>query len=244
MQGRYFDSMASARLLDVLSAMLAAQPGTTVAQLDFRIRRRFPALYRPDTPERFPLGGLDRVRLLLGANLRASTTSSIERDGKTYLVEEKPWEEMDRIEPNGPGFISLASLGAQTIRKVNGREAKEGAKETEEGEDAPPAKEVEKGDRRNFEHEIDTDDLSTLSVHFMRSLAVSARTENDPALKRTRAATISRTAPAPSSTTTPAQGGSKRKADAEIIEVDEPARQTRSTTSKKKAAAAKRGKRK
>lgn len=160
---------------------------------------------------------------------------------------------MDRTEPNGPGFVSLAALGAQTLKRV---EAPTPTSQTpaasSEGETSTASRVLWRpGERRNFEHELDTDDLSTLPIHFMRSLAISAQTEADKDLKRARSNTISRTGDAPTAVHQPqppapgpSQATGKRKAtnEVEIIELDEPTRQTRSTTTRRKSSSTKKGK--
>jgi len=62
----------------------------------------------------------NRLKYLLGSSLRGSSTTFQERlaDGSVKFVEEKPWEELEKMDMSGPGFISIEALKCQTLGHV------------------------------------------------------------------------------------------------------------------------------
>ncbi|KAG0147916.1 hypothetical protein CROQUDRAFT_42064 [Cronartium quercuum f. sp. fusiforme G11] len=136
---------------------------------------------------------MTRLKYILGSSLRGVTTSIQERtkDGAVRLLEEKAWEELEKMELGGPGFLSVDGLKCQTLSQTEvapetkmrrkrkrgsigdsrtGDGVEEGAKDGEEGEESEWEEELTRGERTNFEHELNTDLLSTLPLHFLRSL--------------------------------------------------------------------------
>ncbi|EGF99284.1 uncharacterized protein MELLADRAFT_94780 [Melampsora larici-populina 98AG31] len=148
---------------------------------------------------------MDRLKYILGSSLRGTTTTFQERpkDGWVKLVEEKSWEELEKMDPVGPAFISIDALKCQTLSQVevvpegrrntknkmrseqenvirsattddsktnDGMDENENNQGGQEDEDDEEDEEIVKGDRENFEHELNTDVLSTMPLHFLRSL--------------------------------------------------------------------------
>ncbi|KAH9810188.1 hypothetical protein DFH28DRAFT_1184889 [Melampsora americana] len=171
------------------------------------MRKRFRWLHIPISHLQAPsthILPMDRLKYILGASLRGTTTTFQERpkDGVVRLVEEKSWEELEKMDPVGPGFISIDSLKCQTLSQVeivpegkrdtknrmrsehenanrsattDDSKTNDGMDENENGqggqeEDEEDEEEIAKGDRENFEHELNTDVLSTMPLHFLRSL--------------------------------------------------------------------------
>lgn len=171
------------------------------------MRKRFRWLHIPISHLQAPsthILPMDRLKYILGASLRGTTTTFQERpkDGVVRLVEEKSWEELEKMDPVGPGFISIDALKCQTLSQVevvpegkrntknkmrsehenanrsattddsktnDGMDDNENGQGGQEDEDEDE-EEIVKGDRENFEHELNTDVLSTMPLHFLRSL--------------------------------------------------------------------------
>lgn len=232
-------SLSSDALAHALAAALSPDD---LAQLDVSLRHRRPELYRPSGPQTIPLPPMARLQQLLGSRLRASSSTNVDVDGKPSIAEDKPWEEMDSVDPDGPAFVSLASLGVRPIERSETPTAASSSPLT----DAPPRPAAEatlkRGERSNFEHEIDYDGVAALPVHFFRSLALGSRGDSD-ARPEAGDRTVTRGGAAEAAAARNASEGKKRKAEAEAVE--EPARATRSTTARKKSTAStKRGKKK
>ncbi|PLW39654.1 hypothetical protein PCANC_19373 [Puccinia coronata f. sp. avenae] len=177
------------------------------------LRKRFRWLYLPilNMDDGANLVPSNRLKYLLGCSLRGSSTIFQERpsDGAVKFLEEKPWEELEKMDVSGPGFISIDALKCQTLSHVEQipeakpsgsrqPKLKSGKSEGEDvlaeeiepggerGSDQPMgglqhalnedggAEEEEEGpetgDRHSFEHELITDGLSTIPLHFLRSL--------------------------------------------------------------------------
>lgn len=173
------------------------------------LRKRFRWLYLPiiNLDDGTNLIPSSRLKYLLGSSLRGSSITFQERlkDGAVKFVEEKPWEELEKMDLSSPGFISIDALKCQTLSQVEtipvpkqfvekrnkskrlagekdesttedmdaGNEGDErlisGMQhdlEEEEEEEEGPAR----GERDSFEHELITDGLSTIPLHFLRSL--------------------------------------------------------------------------
>lgn len=159
---------------------------------------------------------MTRLKHILGSSLRGSTTTLQERvkDGVVKVLEEKPWEELEKMDDVGPGFMSIDSMKCQTLSQVevvpkikrwvkknsrrasthsmlmaggnptgSGEDTRTGERGEDEAEEDIEGEEDEdpaKGDRENFEHELNTDGLSTMPIHFLRSLYPSkVRLEGD-----------------------------------------------------------------
>ncbi|POW13388.1 hypothetical protein PSTT_03796, partial [Puccinia striiformis] len=170
------------------------------------LRKRFRWLYLPilNMDDGTNLVPTNRLKYLLGSSLRGSSTIFQERltDGAVKFVEEKPWEELEKMDLSGPGHIehipeprrlvmsSKRKSKSRRESKAEGEEAMADEKEAggERGFDQPKmgggqqqlASEeedgeeddegLERGERNCFEHELITDGLSTMPLHFLRSL--------------------------------------------------------------------------
>ncbi|KAI7949436.1 hypothetical protein MJO28_008257 [Puccinia striiformis f. sp. tritici] len=215
------DSALQNQIIDTISVLLfpTVPDDSCLTATVGILRKRFRWLYLPilNMDDGTNLVPTNRLKYLLGSSLRGSSTIFQERltDGAVKFVEEKPWEELEKMDLSGPGFISIDALKCQTLShiehipeprrlvmsskrksksrresKAEGEEAmadeKEAggergfdqpkmgggqqqlASEEEDGEDDDEG--LERGERNCFEHELITDGLSTMPLHFLRSL--------------------------------------------------------------------------
>ncbi|OAV99322.1 hypothetical protein PTTG_04592 [Puccinia triticina 1-1 BBBD Race 1] len=203
------DSALQNQIMDTISILLfPTVPDDSCLTATMGIlRKRFRWLYLPilNLDDGANLVPSNRLKYLLGSSLRGSSTIFQERlgDGAVKFVEEKPWEELEKMDLSGPGFISIDALKCQTLSHVEQipepkrlisrqPKSKRGNAEGEEtraeeieiggerssdqqmgGAHGSEGEEEEapiRGERLCFEHELITDGLSTMPLHFLRSL--------------------------------------------------------------------------
>ncbi|EFP80359.2 uncharacterized protein PGTG_06315 [Puccinia graminis f. sp. tritici CRL 75-36-700-3] len=208
------DSALQNQIMDTISVLLfpTVPDDSCLTATVGILRKRFRWLYLPilNLDDGSNLVPSNRLKYLLGSSLRGSSTLFQERlaDGAVKFVEEKPWEELEKMDLSGPGFISIDALKCQTLshieqipepKRVVSRppKSKRGNGDGEEtmAEDIEPGgergsdqqmagahaleeeeeeneeeEEIIRGERHCFEHELATDGLSTMPLHFLRSL--------------------------------------------------------------------------
>ncbi|MBW0480422.1 hypothetical protein O181_020137 [Austropuccinia psidii MF-1] len=200
------------QVMDTVGILLFSTPPSEsclTAAVGF-FRKRFRWLYQPilNLEDGINVAPINRLKYLLGSSLRGSSNTFQERpkDGTIKFVEEKAWEELEKMDVSGPGFISIDALKCQTLSQVepipestrqlanNCCKSKRTCGEMEDGimgedldeagegvedrfaESYMPGAEAEeedgpmRGERDSFEHELITDGLSMMPLHFLRSL--------------------------------------------------------------------------
>ncbi|KAI9618632.1 hypothetical protein KEM48_006611 [Puccinia striiformis f. sp. tritici PST-130] len=132
------------------------------------LRKRFRWLYIPilNMDDGTNLVPTNRLKYLLGSSLRGSSTIFQERitDGAVKFVEEKPWEELEKMDLSGPGFISIDASKCQTLSHIEHvpepkrlvmslRRKSKSRRESRAEEEEATADEKEAGGERGFEQQ-------------------------------------------------------------------------------------------
>ncbi|CAH7686244.1 hypothetical protein BY996DRAFT_4576748 [Phakopsora pachyrhizi] len=213
--GGFCDQTTANQIMDIVAFLIfpTTPDDATLTQAVGVFRKSFRWLYQPlmNFENENDLMASTRLKYMLGTSLRGSTCTFQERtkDGAIRFVEERAWEELEKMDMNEPGYVSIDSLKCQTLSQVepipesrrpgNCRskslnkisdsggdvehsfwvkdEFEEEEMKEERGRNRPLTGAVDeeeegpaRGERDSFEHELNTDGLSTLPLHFLRSL--------------------------------------------------------------------------
>ncbi|KAI9606443.1 hypothetical protein KEM48_001809 [Puccinia striiformis f. sp. tritici PST-130] len=107
------DSALQNQIIDTISVLLfpTVPDDSCLTATVGILRKRFRWLHLPilNMDDGTNLVPTNRLKYLLGSSLRGSSTIFQERltDGAVKFVEEKPWEELEKMDLSGPGFISI-----------------------------------------------------------------------------------------------------------------------------------------